>query len=149
MRLVAASLALLILSAPAAAQAPAAAPTNSADEIARRLADPATADRLAAVMQSLAKSLLALPAGEVAAAVEGRKPSPSDRRLTVRDLGRRDDPYFDKRVAEQMARTRPMVQQSLKALGQAIPTVMGSLRQAGEALDRAAANMPDPTYPKR
>ncbi len=70
-------------------------------------------------------------------------------RDTVRDIGRRDDPNFDRRFAEQMARTGPIVEHSMKALGTALPAIMQSFKQAGDAIDRAAANMPDPTYPRR
>jgi hypothetical protein len=42
-----------------------------------------------------------------------------------------------------------MVQQSMKAMAEALPQMMQGLRQAQEAIDRAAANMPDPNYPRR
>jgi hypothetical protein len=42
-----------------------------------------------------------------------------------------------------------MMEQSLKALSGALPAMMQGLQQAGQALERATANMPDPTYPKR
>ena len=144
-------LAAVLLAAPAAAQAPNAMPprTDPAGEIARRINDPATADRLARAMDTLAQAFLALPVGELAAATEGRAPTAAEKRMTVRDAGRRDDPNFDRKFAEQMARTRPLVEGSLKALGTALPAMMQGLKQAGDAVERAAANMPDPTYPKR
>ena len=37
----------------------------------------------------------------------------------------------------------------MKALNVALPAMMKALDDAGRAIDRAAANMPDPTYPKR
>jgi hypothetical protein len=135
--------------APVAAQAQAPAPVDPSVEVMQVIGDPATADRLTRTFQAMSKALLNLPVGEIAAAAEGRAPGASDRRVTVGDLGRREDPNFDRNAAERMAAARPMVEQSLKALGQALPAVMGSLKQAGEALERAAANMPDPTYPKR
>jgi hypothetical protein len=42
-----------------------------------------------------------------------------------------------------------MIRQSMAAMSQALPAMMHGLQQAGKALERAAANMPDPTYPKR
>jgi hypothetical protein len=48
-----------------------------------------------------------------------------------------------------MAEARPMIQQSMKALADALPSMMQGLAQAQQSLERAAANMPDPTYPKR
>jgi hypothetical protein len=37
----------------------------------------------------------------------------------------------------------------MKALSDALPAMMQGLAQAQKALERAAANMPDPNYPKR
>lgn len=149
MRTATASLALLMISAPAAAQPTAPATPDPSAEVASRIADPATADKLARMMQALSKAFLDLPVGELQAAVEGRAATAADKRLTVRDVGRRDDPSFDRKFAEQMANARPMVQQSLKAISAALPAITQSLRQASEAVERAAANMPDPTYPRR
>lgn len=153
MRTAPALLALIVISAPLAAQpaAPAQGAANSdpSAEIARRIADPAIADKLAGAMQALGKAFLDLPVGEVKAALEGRPATAADKRVTIRDLGRRDDPQFDRKFAAQLANARPMMEQSLKAMGQALPAITQSLRQAGEAVERAAANMPDPTYPRR
>ncbi|MEO7634203.1 MAG: hypothetical protein ABIS38_00980 [Sphingomicrobium sp.] len=152
MRMMVATLALLTLAAPAVAQTPGAPPSRPADptaQIARQLNDPATADRLSRAMQSLADAFLALPVGDLGAATEGRAATAAEKRMTVRDAGRRDDPNFDRKFADQMARTRPLVEHGLKTLGTALPAVVQGLRQAGEAVERAAANMPDPTYPRR
>jgi hypothetical protein len=113
------------------------------------MTDPAMADRLARAMQALSKSLMTLPVGEVPAAVEGRAPTAAERKMTVRDLGRRDDPDFERKLQQQMANAKPMIEHSMKALTAALPAMMLSLLLAGAAIDRAAANMPDPTYPKR
>ena len=139
---------LLIAAAPAAAQAPAPVAPPPQD-IQRALHDPAMADRLANVMQALSKAFLDLPVGEVQAAVEGRAPTSAEKRMTVRDVERRTDPNFERNFRQQVANARPMIQQSMKALSDALPAMMQGLQQAGQALDRAAANMPDPTYPKK
>ena len=120
-----------------------------APQIPPQLADPRMADRLADTMQSLSKALLDLPIGEVRAAVEGRDPTPADRKLTVRDLGRRDDPNFDRDVRQQMAQARPTIERGMKALNSALPAIQKALDDAGRAIDRATANLPDPTYPRR
>src|SRR3954447_3957184 len=105
---------LLIGAAPALAQpVPAAQPQI---QIPPQLTDPATADKLANAMQVLSKALLELPVGQVQAALEGRKPSAAEKKLTVRDVGRRDDPNFDRDLQRQVAETKPMVEQSMKAL---------------------------------
>jgi hypothetical protein len=113
------------------------------------LTDPATADKLANAMQGLSQALLDLRVGEVRAALEGRQASPAERRMTVRDMARRDDPDFDRHVQRDVANVRPMVRQSMNALNQALPAMMQGLAQAQQALERAVANMPDPTYPRR
>lgn len=132
---------LLLTAAPALAQpAPAIPP---------QLADPRMADRLADTMQSLSKALLDLPIGEVRAAVEGRDPTPADRKLTVRDLGRRDDPNFDRNFRQQIAQARPTIERGMKALNSALPAIEKALDDAGRTIDRATANLSDPTYPRR
>jgi hypothetical protein len=90
-----------------------------------------------------------LKVGEVKAALEGREASPRERNMTVRDMARRDDPDFDRHLQRRVANVAPMVQQSLKALNQALPEMMQSVHEAEKSLDRAVANMPDPTYPRR
>ena len=141
---------LLLCTTPAFAQAaPLPAMPGAAPEMQRVLNDPAMADKLANVMQAMSKAFLDLPVGEVQAAVEGRRPTAAERRMTVRDMGRRDDPNFDRDFQRQIANAKPMMRQSMKALSEALPAVMQGMEQAGKALERAAANMPDPTYPKR
>ena len=143
------SLVLLPLSLAASSALAQSAPPPPAFQVPPQLTDPAMADRLANIMQSLSKSFLDLPVGEVEAAIEGRTPSSAERRLTVRDMGRRNDPDFDRKVERQIAEAKPMMRQSMKALSDSLPQMMQGLEHAKEALDRAVANMPDPNYPKR
>ena len=134
----------------AAAPAPVAPPPPPpVVQLPPQLTDPATGDKLANVMQALSRAFLDLPVGEVQAAVEGRPATRADKRLTVREVARRDDPNFDRNLERRIAEARPRIQSSLRALATALPQVMQSMRQASEAIERAAANMPDPTYPKR
>jgi hypothetical protein len=130
---------LLMIATPAAAQSR----PQPVQDIQRALNDPAMAERMTNVMQTLSDSMLNLPIGEVQAAVEGRTPTAADKRRTIRDL----EPNLD--VRREIAQARPMIQQSMKALGEALPGIVQSLQQAQRSLERAAANMPDPTYPKR
>ncbi len=128
-----------MITAPAVAQAPRQQPPTA--QIQRVLSDPATADRMTKVMQTLSDSMLNLPIGEVQAAVEGRTPTAADKRRTIRDL----EPDLQGRIAQ----SGPMIRQSMKALGEALPGIVQSLQRAQRSLERAAANMPDPTYPRR
>jgi hypothetical protein len=93
--------------------------------------------------------LLNIRVGEVKAALDGRPASPEERNLTVGDLARRHDPDFDRNMQQQVASVGPKLQQSMKALNQALPVFMRDLRDAQKSLERAVANIPDPTYPKR
>jgi hypothetical protein len=136
---------LLLCAAPAVAQtAPA-----PALQVPPQLNDPATADRLARALQALSKAFLNLPAGEVEAALEGRQPTAKEKKMTVRDMGRADNPNFDRDMQQQMANARPMIEQSMKALSSALPAMMQGMGQMQQSLERAISNMPDPTYPKR
>lgn len=136
---------LILCASPSLAQP---APADTA-QIQRVLNDPAMADRLGNVMQVMSKAFLDLPVGQMQAALEGRQPTAAEKRMTVRDMARKDDPNFDRNFQRQIAQSGPMMRQSMKALGEAMPAMMQGLSQAGKALERAAANMPDPTYPKR
>ena len=111
------------------------------------LTDPATAQRVTNAMQAVSNAFLDMRVGEVQAALEGRPATPQEQRLTVRDLERRKD--FDRRFQHQLASVGPKMQQSMQAVNQALPAVMQSLEQAQRAIERAVANMPDPTYPRR
>jgi len=142
---------LLLCAAPASAQTQ--PPTTDADNQAIRLppefSDPATADRLAGAMQSMSQALLDLKVGRLQAALEGRRAGPADRNLTIRDLARRNDPAFEKRLQQTIAEARPKMERSLKALNEAMPEVTEDLQRAQRSIERAIANMPDPNYPRR
>jgi hypothetical protein len=120
-----------------------------APQLPPELTDPATAQRLTNAMQAVSDAFLDMRVGEVQAALEGRPATPQERRLTVRDLERRKDPDFDRRFQHKLASVGPKMQQSMQAVNQALPAVMQSLEQAQRAIERAVANMPDPTYPRR
>jgi hypothetical protein len=137
---------LLLVATPALAQS---APPPASVRVPDVLTDPATAEKIANAAQALSDALLDLPVGQVQAAIEGRRATAAEKRMTVRDMARKDDPNFDRDVQRQIAQTGPMIRQGMNALADAIPVVMQSLDQAQKAIERAAANMPDPTYPRR
>ena len=139
---------LLIGAAPALAQAPAQT-ARPAVEVPRELTDPATAERLSRAMQAMSRAFLSLPVGEVQAALEGRQPTAREKRMTVRDMGRADNRNFDRDFQQQMANSRPMIEQGIKALTSALPSMMQGMAEMEQSLERAISNMPDPTYPKR
>jgi len=138
---------LLLSAAPALAQA---GPTQpETNEVQRVLRDPATVDKLTNTMRAMSDAFLNPPAGVVEAAIDGRKATPAEKRMAVRDLARQDDPNFDRNFQRQIAQARPMIEHGMNALSTALPAMTQALQQAGKAIERAAANMPDPTYPKR
>jgi hypothetical protein len=138
---------LLFAATPAFAEQPADSPATI--KVPRELTDPATANRLAKTMQGLTDALLDLKVGELQAAAEGRDATPAERKLTVRDLERSKDPNIERNLRRQVAEAGPKIAQGMKALSDAMPAIMKALDDASRAIDRAAANMPDPTYPKR
>ena len=86
-----------------------------------------------------------LPVGNIEAALEGRPATPADRNRRIRDI----EPGLDREVKTQVAQARPMIRRSAKALSDALPEMMHGIEQVQKSLERAAANMPDPNYPKR
>ena len=142
---------LSLCAAPALAQtsAPRAPAEPPVIQLPPELADPASADRLADAMQSMSQALLDLKVGRLQAALEGREATPADRNLTVRDLARRNDPAFERRLQQRIAEARPKMERSLKALNEALPEVTEDLQRAQRSIERAIANMPDPNYSRR
>jgi hypothetical protein len=125
------------------------APPPETIVVPRELTDPAMADRLAGMVQALSKAFLNLPVGEIEAAAEGRPATQADRGRTIRDMGRRDDPNFDRNFDRQLAESRVTLRASMKAMATALPAMIKGLTDAGRALEKAAANLPSPNYPKR
>ena len=140
MRVKLAMLPLLLSATPAFAQA-----APPAAQVPRELTDPATADRLANAMQSLSDAFLKLPVGEFQAAMEGRQPTAAERRKTVGS----ESNLSERELRRQIEDAKPMFQQGMKQLAAALPAMMQGMDELQRSVERAAANMPDPTYPKR
>jgi hypothetical protein len=132
----------LLVAAPAAAQ-------PVAPQLPPILTDPASAQRLTGVLDAITDAVLNIRVGDVRAAVEGREATPQERAMTVRDMARRDDPDFDRHLHGKLATVGPAIQQSAGAVNRALPQVMRSLDDAQRSIERAVANLPDPTYPRR
>ena len=132
----------LLCATPAIAQSPVA-------QVPPELGDRAMADKLARSMQAMSKAFLDLPVGEVQAAIDGREPTAAEKKLTVRDVGRRDNRNFDRDFQQRIANARPVIENSMKALSAALPALLQGVEQMQQSLDRATANLPSPAYPKR
>jgi hypothetical protein len=140
MRIILAVLPLMLTATPAIA-APA------APQLPPELSDPAMADKLGRVAGVLTKSLMDMPVGEIEAAIEGRPVTPADKNKRVRDsIGGAD---AEQRVQAEVAQSGRQMQAMTKALVASLPAIMGALAQAEKELERATANIPDPTYPRR
>ena len=125
------------------------ATAQTAPAIPPELSDPAVADKLGNAMQSLSNAFLNLPVGEVQAALEGRPATPADKRTTVRDLGRRDDPDLDRHFQQQIAGSRETMRAGMTAMKTALPAIMKGVNEARAEMEKALANMPSATYPAR
>lgn len=134
------ALPLMIAATPAVA-APA------APQLPPELSDPAMADKLGRMAGVLTKSLMDMPIGELEAAVQGRPATAVDKEKRVRDsIG---GPEAEQRVQAEVAQSGRQMQAMSKALVASLPAIMAALDQAEKQLERAAANLPDPTYPRR
>jgi hypothetical protein len=96
-------------------------------------------------MVAMSKAFLNLPVGEVEAAVEGRQPTASDKRRTLRN----ETGMSERDVRDQIDAARPAMQAGMKAFAAAIPAMMKGLSDAQREMERATANLPRPDYPKR
>jgi hypothetical protein len=140
------------LASPVAAQAPATPPaTQPAPEIRipPELSDPAMTDRVLDMLGPLSKALMNLPVGEIQAAAEGRPVTSADRNRTVRDVAGAGDPNFEANFQRDIAASRVTMQAGMKAMVAAMPAISRALGQVASEIERATANLPSPTYPRR
>ena len=142
MRVTLALVPIAMLASPVAAQAPA-----DSIRIPPELTDPAMADKLGRMMGAVTKSLMDLPIGEMEAAIEGRPATPADKAKRVRDSI--NDPYLEQRIAAEAAQSGRTMQASMKALAAAMPAISRAVNEAAREIERATANLPSPTYPRR
>lgn len=134
------ALPLLLCGAPALAQ-----PAPDDMRLPPELSDPRLADRLTDAMVAMSKAFLDVPVGEVEAALEGREPTRADKRRTVRS----ETGMNERELQAKIEASRPAMQAGQRALMAALPAMMKGLKDAQRELERAAANMPQPGYPKR
>lgn len=140
---------LLALPLAVAAAAPVAAqetaPTADEMRLPPEMSDPRLADRLVDTLQVLSKAFLSLPAGEVEAALEGRPATSADRTRTIAS----ETGLTENELKRKLDESRPAMKGAQKALIAAIPAMMKGFAEAQKEFEKAAANMPQPGYPKR
>lgn len=149
MRILSVLLLSTAVAAPAAAQQRPPASVDDTAEIQRALTDPAVTDKLTRVLPALGDALLKMPVGEIEAAIEGRPATRADKRRTVGDLGKRDDPNFERNLKADLANSGETMKAGMKAMSAAIPAMMDSMKKMAEEMEKATANLPSPAYPKR
>ncbi len=137
MRLYVAALIASLAVAPAVA-APKPAPITVPPE----LSDPALADKLGRMSGALAKAVMDMPVGEMEAAIENRPATPADKARRVRDVAARGDPNVERRIAAETA----MSGRAMQAMTWSLVASLGNVQAE---LEKAVANLPDPTYPRR
>jgi hypothetical protein len=125
---------------------PAVAAPKATPQLPPELSDPAMADKLGKMAGVLAKALMDMPVGELEAAVQGREPTAADRAKRVRDeIG---GPQAERQVEAQVAQSGRQMQAMSKALVDSLPSIMAAMDEVEKRLERATANIPDPTYPR-
>ena len=130
--------ALLLLASSAALAAP--PPPQPQIEIPPEMTDPQFIHRLMGMTDALSKAFLELRVGEIQAVAEGRPATPADRNRTVGEIARISPHELERQIAE----ARPQVEAATQAFVKQLPEITRSLSQAANALERAAANMPQP-----
>jgi hypothetical protein len=135
---------LLMCATPALAQ-----DASPAFQLPRELTDPQSAMKLAAKLQGISNALMNVRVGELGAALEGRQATPRERNVTVGDLVHQKDPNFERHMQQKVATVGPKVLQTMQTLNKTLPQVMHDVDDVQRSVERAVANLPDPTYPQR
>ena len=126
---------------------PAMAAPDSDRQIPPELSDPAMADKLTKMLGPLTKALMDMPIGEMEAVMEGREATAADRNKRVSDeIG---GPDAERELQANVAAMGPQMHAMQKALVASLPALMGAFEGMAKEMERATANLPDPTYPKR
>ena len=134
------------LAQPAPVVAPPAATAPLADiSLPPELSDPRFVDRLTDTMHAMSEAFLDLPVGKVQAALEGRRPTRADRRRTVRT----ETGISERELERQIEGNRVVMRAGMKAMVAALPAMMRGMTDAAREIEKATANLPSPTYPKR
>ena len=145
--------AILILAAAAAPVSAAPPPlppyADAPIAIPRQLTDPAMPDRLGRMAGAMAHAVMNMPVGEMEAAIENRPVTSADRNRRVRDVAGADDRAVIADATNNSAAAGRAMQAATRALVGALPAIMRAVNGAEAEIERATANFPDPSYPRR
>lgn len=125
------------LAAPVAAQAPLTDPLE--EEIVRSLPDPGEVEAMAPVLDRSVGALMSLDVGPIIDAADPyrRRPDYGAPGRTLRELGRRDDPYFEQRLRGSIYGATTDVSRMMGAFAAAAPSLARSFRELERALGTA------------
>ncbi|WP_129793295.1 hypothetical protein [Sphingosinicella sp. CPCC 101087] len=125
------------LAAPAAAQAPVTDPLEA--EIVRSIPHPGEVEAMAPVLDRSVGALMELDVGPLIDAADpyGRRPGYGVPGRTLRELGRRDDPYFEERLRGSIYGATADVSRMMGAFAAAAPSLARSVRELERALGTA------------
>ena len=139
-------LALLASAAPAVAAPPARPPEPQRPaELPPEITDGRMIDQLGSMVGALTRAFLDLPVGELEAAVENRPVTREDKRRTVRTVTGTDE----RELAAGIEESKGAVKAGGQAVARALPVIREALNKAGDEIERATANLPQPGYPRR
>lgn len=135
---------IVLLTTPSMATA-APPPQDETAQIQRVLNDPQWADRMTNVMVAMSRVFMNMPVGEVEAAVQGRQPTPADRRRTVQS----ETGLSEQQLTQKIEESRPKMEAGMRAMAAALPAIMKGFSDAQHEMEKATANIPRPDYPRR
>ena len=126
------------LAASAAAQAPV-APDPLEQDIVRAMPDPREVEAMAPVLDRSVEALMGLDVGPIIDAADPyrRKPDYGAPGRTLRELGRRDDPYFEERLRGSIYGSTAEISRMMGAFTAAAPALARSFRELERALGTA------------
>jgi hypothetical protein len=144
------SLALLAgVATPAAAQVAPPPPPSYSDpayaQLPPEIVNGGAIDQIGNMVGAVTRALLDLPVGELEAAVENRPVTRQDRQRTVRSVTGTDE----REVASSIEQSKGAVVAGGRAMARTLPVIREALNKAGEEIERATANVPQPGYPRR
>ena len=142
------------LATPVAAQAPL-PPDPLEEEIVRAIPDPAEVEAMAPALDRSLETLMSLDVGPIMDAADPYRRSPDYGApgRTLRELGRRDDPYFEQRLRGSVYGATADMSRMMGAFAAAAPALARSLRELERAFgtaiqdyDRRLETDPYPDY---
>lgn len=133
------------MASPAAAQvAPRTYESPRQSDLPPEVTDGRMVDQIGSMVGALTKAFLNLPVGELEAAVENRPATRADRQRTVRSVTGTDE----REVTSSIEQGKGAVVAGGQAVARSLPVIREALNKAGEEIERATANIPQPGYPR-